>query len=330
MPQLLQRQQQLNQWLEQHFKRSVQLTLICGDASFRRYFRFSDSGQSYIAVDAPPEHENNPLFVEISQLLTQQQINTVDVIQHDFGNGFMLLKDLGNEHLIDRLNEGNFTQQYSQLFALIAKIQTLPAEHLQLKAYDQTFCLAEMALFNDWYLQQYHKITLSEELQQRLTAALMLISEHFLQQPQVFIHRDLHCKNIMLHNGHAHVIDFQGMMYGPCTYDLASLLKDCYLNWPTEQINDLAEQFRMAYHPDIPAVTWQTWFDIAGLQRHIKCLGIFCRLSLRDNKPAYLQYLPRVLDYVQDVCVRYQHYIPQLAAILECLELTQEQQSCKR
>lgn len=324
MPQLLQRQQALNHWLNQHFAEQIDLQLISGDASFRRYFRFKHQQTSYIAVDAPPEHENNPLFVELSCALQQNQINTVEVLSHNYQMGFMLLADLGDVHLVDRINQHNYQNYYLQLLPIIHQLQLMPSSELAIACYDETFCQFEMSLFHDWFLHKQYAIELSPKQTEQLTLALNTISQLFLQIPQVNVHRDLHCKNIMLYDEQINLIDFQGMMLGPCTYDLASLLKDCYLLWPQSQVDELAQKYRAEYYPQVSADTWQLWFDIAGLQRHIKCAGIFCRLKLRDNKAGYLQYLPNVLHYIQQVCTRYQQTYPEFKILSECIALTEE------
>lgn len=324
MPQLLQRQHALNLWLNQHFAAQIELQLISGDASFRRYFRFHHQQVSYIAVDASPEHENNPLFVAISTTLSRHKINNVEVLAHNFESGFMLLADLGDVHLVDEINQNNYQSLYQQLLPIIQKLQLMDTAELTIASYDETFCQFEMSLFHDWFLHKQHGIVLSERQKIQLNLALSTVSQIFLQQPQVNVHRDLHCKNIMLSNKQIRLIDFQGMMFGPCTYDLASLLKDCYLVWPQDKINEIAQQYRTNYYPHISTETWQLWFDMAGLQRHIKCAGIFCRLKLRDNKPNYMIYLANVLTYIQQVCVKYQHSHPELCILVECIELTEE------
>ncbi|MER2493275.1 aminoglycoside phosphotransferase family protein [Catenovulum sediminis] len=314
------RAEKLENWLNSIIETKFKITAISGDASFRRYFRVNTGEQSLIAVDAPPATENTSLFVQLSRALQAREIAASKVIACDLQNGFMLQADIGNLHLADVINQANYQTHYQNLFPLINKFQQLNQEQdLNLANYNEAMLTTEGQIFLEWYVKRHLDFQHTEAFLTLYKKLESIITKAFTCQPQRVIHRDFHCKNIMLDTAQSPpytLIDFQGAVHGPITYDLVSLLRDCYLVWPVDAVTQLSELYRAQYHPQISTENWQYWFDLTGLQRHLKCLGIFCRLYYRDNKADYLKYLPNVLSYCLQVCQRY----PQLREFAHWLE----------
>ncbi len=318
------RDQQLFDWVKQQLKitesEPVGIELVSGDASFRRYFRVEYKNNNYIAVDAPVETENTLLFVELANTLKQANIAASEVIAADFESGFMLQPDLGNIHLADQINDSNFQSCYRALWPTLDKLQSISKSSLtSIDSYKDSFVQLELGIFDEWFIEQYLNYSMSADEKAMLEQSKAFLTQQFLAQPQVAVHRDFHSKNIMLKAGDINqpvLIDFQGMLIGPVCYDLVSLLKDCYLIWPGDTVNRLSEEFRALYYPQIETRQWQDWFDLAGLQRHIKCAGIFARLAIRDNKPDYLQHIPAVLNYIVSAAAHF----AELKAFLNWLE----------
>lgn len=301
------RRQALINWLDQKIDGVYDLDSLSSDASFRKYYvvaRHTDPALT--AVDAPPETEDNQLFVHLSDWLNRHGIRCSRVIAADIKQGFMLQEYLPQQHLFDRINQNNFQSLYHACFEPLAQLAKLNANVDFLPAYNDTMVRFELDIFRQWYLSQPSKLPLTEHQNDIFEQLVSHISKAFAEQPQVMVHRDFHSRNLMYdHAQKITLIDYQGAVIGPATYDLVSLLKDCYLTWPAHQVNRLAEQFRQQNYPNINAQQWQYWFDLTGLQRHIKCAGIFIRLAQRDGKTAYLKYLPSVEQYIIEVVSRY-------------------------
>jgi len=292
---------------------AIQLVPITGDASFRRYFRFSIAKKSYILMDAPTPAEDCSRFVATQQAFVQAGLLVPQIIAQDIPLGLLLLSDLGDTLLLSKLTEQTVTAFYHQALAELTKVRTISSTSAgALPVFDQAFLLREMQIFIDWFVLQHLKLTLNEQEQAMLLRHFLLLADTALQQPQAGMHRDYHSRNLMLQpNGDLAVIDFQDVVTGPVTYDAVSLLKDCYIKWPAELVqvfsHELYQSLRVqAQLPlDISPEQFQLWFDWMGLQRHIKVCGIFCRLYHRDGKAGYLADLPRVFDYVLEVTSRY-------------------------
>ena len=284
------------------------LTTVSGDASFRRYFRQAVTDGSFIAVDAPPDKENNPVFVNIAQAWYEQGISVPKVIKADFEQGFMLLADMGDQLLLPLLNEASCDELYEQ--AMDALI-TIASSHHALPPYDGVLLDREMALFRDWFLLEHLNFELTRNDERILKDTFELLRESALGQIQVPVHRDYHSRNLMvLKDGSLGIIDFQDAVQGPITYDLVSLLRDCYISWPPEQVHDWVKAyFKKAKQAGIiGAISEQQfilWFDWMGLQRHIKVAGIFARLAIRDGKSDYLNDIPLTLSYIVSVSAEY-------------------------
>lgn len=313
-----------------------QISPASADASFRRYFRvtgaalagcFNGVRGSLIVMDAPPDKEDSHPFVAISSLLADAGLNVPQVFAKDLAQGFLLLSDLGTQAYLDALNEATVESLYADaLDALLLMQRNASPSIAGLPAYDRTLLLNEMALFRDWYCLQYRESVFSDSQQTALDDVMFQLTESALAQPQVFVHRDYHSRNLMVTTeNNPGILDFQDAVLGPVTYDLVSLLRDCYIDWPRQRV----EQWALDYLHGVadagliaPASdeTYLRWFDWMGVQRHLKATGIFARLYLRDNKPGYLADIPRTLGYVRDVTARYPELSGLHALLLDLAE----------
>jgi len=314
------RQQLLQNWVEktlisQNLAAPLgSLSVVSGDASFRRYFRQSVDGGSYIAVDAPPEKEDSHSFVNIAKAWFAQGIAVPQVLEADFELGFMLLSDMGDQLLLPLLNEDSADVLYSQAMTSLIGIAQSPNQIAEapLPNYDQTLLDREMALFRDWFLIKHLKLELNSQDERILRQTFELLRESAQGQIQVPVHRDYHSRNIMmLEDKSLGIIDFQDAVLGPITYDLVSLLRDCYVAWPVAKVEAwVTEYFALAKQAGligaISPMQFMLWFDWMGLQRHIKVAGIFSRLSIRDGKSAYLDDIPMTLNYILQVSAQYE------------------------
>ncbi len=298
-----------------HLPTPLTLAPASSDASFRSYWRSTDaSGAHFIVMDAPPERENCAPFIDVSARLHTAGLCVPQVLAQDLTQGFLLLPDLGTRTLLPELDVNSVERHYSDALATILQMQ-LHANVAGLPSYDAPRLDAEMALFPDWFLHRHLGIAPSCEAFDVIEATMMQLRNLALMQPKVFVHRDFHSRNLMISNAAAvahqrlAVIDFQDAVRGPITYDLVSLLRDCYIRWPDADIARWVERYRNAsaesglHHAD--SATFQRWFDWMGVQRHLKVLGIFARLNYRDGKSGYLKDLALVLDYTLNVCQRY-------------------------
>lgn len=275
---------------------------VSGDASFRRYFRLRWADRSVIGVDAPPEKEDCEPFVRIGAALLAHGVRVPRVLARDVAGGFMMLEDFGDTLLRPLLNTDSVTGYYSQAMQDLLHIQECEFSP-ELPLYDEALLMREMALFRDWFLLVHLQLTLSPAEEQLLSKTFAYLRDVALSQPQVTVHRDYHSRNIMvLADGTLGHIDFQDAVHGPITYDLLSLLRDCYVEWPTGQVYDWALSFaghlRQAGRLSVDDATFKHWFDTIGAQRHLKVAGIFARLFHRDGKAGYLADIPRTFKYL--------------------------------
>lgn len=319
----------LNLWLNRYFSFDVIPVLISGDASFRRYFRITTADTSYIAADSPPQLVPIAPFVALSNAYTRAGLTVPQVLVSDAEQGFMLLSDLGDTQLLSVLSLENVGDYYRRALALLPQIATVVActspdtgNTQSLPLYDEAFVRRELAIFTEWLLGRHLQLELTESEQMLLSQSFDILVDNALSQPKVGMHRDFHSRNLMLQNDRLSVIDFQDAVIGPVTYDAVSLLRDCYVRWPQAMVADLmAQHYQQAlaheFIPqDISLVQYQRWFDLMGLQRHIKAAGIFARLYYRDNKPAYMADIPLTLTYIVDIAQAYAELAP-LAAWLQ-------------
>lgn len=296
----------LKQWVAQQLTAEpdqLDWQPLLGDASFRRYTRCIYEGVSYVAAYAPPETEKNHEFVAIAALLKQAQIKAPEVLAVDYQRGFLLQSDLGTVDLQSVLDASNVDALYGKAMQQIQQMQTISSADLPL--YDEQLLAFELSLFNEWFVQGLlaYQCTAAEE--QMLAETFQQLIQQALAQPQAFVHRDYHCRNILLDGEELACIDFQDAVIGPITYDLVSLLRDCYVVWPQESIDTWLQNYRQQHCPQIPLAQFTQWFDYMGLQRHIKVLGVFARLFIRDGKDRYLADLATVINYTVKVAEQY-------------------------
>jgi aminoglycoside/choline kinase family phosphotransferase len=284
------------------------------DASFRRYFRLSRGADSYIIMDAPPDKEDSAPFVKVAQLLAALDLNVPLILARDLERGFLLLSDLGSRQYLDELPApGAADRLYSDALAAVLRMQTAPAQTCEdLPPYDRALLLREMQLLPEWFLRCHLGLSIDAASHAMLETLFTSLSDAALEQPVAFVHRDYHSRNLLLTaQDNPGILDFQDAVRGPVTYDLASLLKDCYIAWPPARVKAWALEYRdgllrAGLQMQANEKTFIRWFDLMGLQRHIKVLGIFARLFYRDGKSQYLKDLPRVLDYVRETAAMYE------------------------
>jgi aminoglycoside/choline kinase family phosphotransferase len=303
------REQVLDIWLNQVFKTSDFTRIpLAGDASFRRYYRVFVEGRSYVVMDAPPP-ETPQIFMEIAQTLAMQGVTVPLVIAFELEQGFLLLSDLGDRLYLSELNEQSADKLYADAFEALLKLQGC---QVNFPAFDQLFLERQFGIFQEWFLNRHLQLSLTASLENILDPIYQQLSEIILLQPQVSVHRDYHSRNLMvLEHGNPGVLDFQDAMRGPITYDLVSLLQDCYIEWPRERVVEWVKFFQhrakdqQLLNDQVSESEFLHWFDWTGLQRHLKNLGIFARLNYRDGKARYLKDIPRVLYYIKETCARY-------------------------
>ena len=282
------------------------------DASFRRYFRVTRDGDTCIVMDAPPDKEDVAPFVHVAQLLAGMNLNVPLILARESAQGFLLLSDLGSMLYLDELEAGRgIDRLYSDALAALVIMQTThTAAARALPAYDEALLRREMELLPTWFLERH--LGLRAEGERRMLDRLFdALAAAAGEQPRAFVHRDYHSRNLLLtEQRNPGILDFQDAVWGPITYDAVSLLKDCYIAWPRARVLAWLEDYRerlsrAGIEACGDAAKFVRWFDLMGLQRHIKVLGIFARLYYRDGKAGYLKDLPRVLDYTRDAAAMY-------------------------
>ena len=321
----MQRQQQLVTWLHSHYpNETFTLAPASADASFRRYFRatFADGGTK-IVMDAPPQHEDCEPFLHAGKLFEQAGAHVPHVYAQDLEQGFLLLSDLGNTTYLQALTTGNAPQLYGAATDALIKIQ-LASRADELPLYDEALLRRELDLFPEWYIGRHLGVTLNAKQLAKLEEVYTRILANNLAQPRVYVHRDYHSRNLMLTEPNPGIIDFQDAVYGPITYDLASLFKDAYVHWEEPDIMDwLIRYWEKARKAGLPVRAdfgeFYRDYEMMGVQRHIKVLGIFARLCHRDGKDGYLRDMPLVMGYLHRACARYIDLKP-LLNILDELE----------
>ena len=288
------------------------LQVASEDASFRSYYRLNNNNDSYIVMDSSLQRESLLPFVDMTERLAKSGVRVPKIYAQNMQEGFLLLEDLGNRHLLQVLSKESYQEYYTKAIDEIIKMQTADIENLPL--YDAEFLRFEMELMQEWYLGKYLGKSLEDREKQVISDTIDQVAEIVLSQPQgVFVHRDFHSRNIMFtEQDEVAVIDYQDARVGAITYDLVSLLRDCYIAFDPKEIEKLALAFRDKKGLDIDDATFIRWFDFMGLQRHIKVLGIFARLSLRDGKDDYLDDIPQTLKYVKEVSAKYKEMRPLL------------------
>jgi N-acetylmuramate 1-kinase len=290
------------------------LTPASSDASFRRYFRATFNGANYIVMDAPPSHEDCRPFVKVARLFAAAGVHVPQVLAENQDQGLLLLSDLGPGTYLSVLNESNAKELYLAANDALVKIQ-LASRPGELPPYDHELLLREMTLLPDWYVARHLGHSLTEGQTHLMNQAFEQILSNNLAQPQVYVHRDYHSRNLMVSDPNPGILDFQDAVYGPITYDLASLYKDAYIKWDEEHVLDWVirywEAARKARLPvAIDFYEFYRDFEWMGVQRHIKVLGIFARLYHRDGKDGYLKDMPLVMEHLRKTCERYTELHP--------------------
>jgi aminoglycoside/choline kinase family phosphotransferase len=307
------------------------------DASFRRYFRVDTTdpaAPTRIVMDAPPDKENSDPFVQVAQLMTGAGVLAPTVLDWDRANGFLLLDDLGRQTMLDVIDPARPDASrplYDQAIGALIKWQ-LASRPGVLPPYDRALLERELSLFPEWYIGRHRGVAVEGKLKERLDRSFKLIVDSNLASPSVYVHRDFMPRNLMVGNGQAHggldghgrlgVLDFQDAVYGPISYDIASLMRDAFLSWDEEFVLDITIRYwTAARKAGLPvdedfgafyrAVEWM------GLQRHLKVAGIFARLTLRDGKPKYLADTPRFIAYIRATAGRYMELTPLVRVIDE-------------
>jgi len=334
----LQRELQLQEWVDGELERLLEesalhapLKIVSGDASFRRYFRATVNESTYIAVDAPPEHEDSGQFVKVAELLESAGVRVPEIFSCDFESGFMLLEDFGDDTylpaLLDIQNANDFETAdriYKQVIDALVLIQSNSLKG-QLDPYDRAKLRREMDLFTEWFCAGLLKMEISDDEHALIAGALHFLEDSALSQATVLVHRDFHSRNLMLleQGSGPGIIDFQDAVIGPYTYDLVSLLRDCYICWPRDLVAKWADYYLLRAREsgvEVPADPAQFTrdFDLMGLQRHLKVLGVFARLAIRDNKTRYLADIPLVIHYFMEISGGY----PELGAFRAWFQAT--------
>jgi aminoglycoside/choline kinase family phosphotransferase len=319
----LDRAEQLGQWLATTLGGSdFSIAPASDDASFRRYFRIrrAEAQPSLVAMDAPPDRENCAQFVHVAQLLAGAGVNVPTIHAQDLERGFLLLSDLGETTYLDALDEHNAAKLYEEALAALLRIQGASRPGV-LPDYDRELLERELRLFPDWYVARQLERELDTAQKQALEKAFSTILANNLGQSRVFVHRDYHSRNLMVCEPCPGILDFQDAVYGPITYDLVSLLRDAYIAWEEERVIDWAVRYwERARAAGLPVAgdfaDFYRDFEWMGVQRQLKVLGIFARLSFRDGKDGYLKDQPLVMRYLRRTCERYR----ELAALGRLLE----------
>lgn len=333
------RKAQLNDWVNEQLSElleldsiDVELTTVSGDASFRRYFRAQLPQQSFIAVDAPPENEDSELFVEIAGYFREAGVKAPQVFAKNYQHGFLLLEDFGDALYLPRLlklqaggldaiSEYQVESLYKSAIDALIRVQ-LKVDKKRLAPYSREKLREEMQLFEDWFCKQFLSLDLSASERKLLATTFDFLEEGVLRQAQLAVHRDYHSRNLLIldaaqfpEGSGPGVIDFQDAMAGAYSYDLVSLLRDCYVRWNPDLVDSLSLHYFEAASAaglieGVSVAQFRRDFDLAGLQRNFKVMGIFARLCIRDNKPQYLADIPLVIQYFLEVACEYEEMAP--------------------
>lgn len=307
-----QRYSAIEKWLSAYFDHDqFQLSPASSDASFRRYFRVTTDDDSWIVMDAPPEKEDTAPFIHIARFLGAHHINVPRILAQDQTQGFLLLTDFGSTPYLTELNSDTVGPLYRDAIDALIAIQSCPPNNASLPTYDARLLRSEMQLFEDWFLTEHFGIAAPS----CLAHVLDVLIDNAIAQPQSIVHRDYHSRNLMITPQHnPGIIDFQDAVIGPISYDVVSLLRDSYIAWPETQITDcLSYYLTQAKQQNlidnaIDSVQFRRWFDLMGMQRQLKILGIFCRLYYRDNKPNYMADLAQTMTYLKTVSAQYDEF----------------------
>jgi aminoglycoside/choline kinase family phosphotransferase len=294
---------------------SVALEPVSGDASFRRYFRFTTGSRSVILMDAPPEKENSAPFIDIAARLRRAGLRAPEVFEFDLDRGFCLLEDFGDTLYRELINDESAHAIFSELLDVLNGMARR-VDTTGLPQYDDHTLLQELDLFRSWYLERHRARVLDAGEKRLWTSVCRLLVDSAREQPQVFVHKDFHSCNLLETPFGPGIIDFQDGLLGPVSYDFVSLVWDRYIAWPRERIEHWMQQSREMLPVNVSASQWVRYCDWMGLQRNLKIVGIFARLGHRDKKEGYIEMVPRFYRYLLDVLPRY----PEFSEFLQFLE----------
>ena len=300
------RQQKLRAWLGENSYEKSSIADLSGDASFRKYYRVKKNNLSYVVIDCPPDKENLNSFISVTEKLRDAKVNVPELFDCDQENGFLVLSDLGDELYSRKLDSETVYCLYTDALEAIVKIQT-NADYSDLESFDELY-QEENNLFIDWFLGDHLEINKDDRYLDSINTEFNKLNELLKEIPKTFVHRDFHSRNLLVtDSNNPGVIDYQDAVIGPITYDLVSLLKDCYVRWDDGLVEDMLESFftRIKCNDINNISDFRYWFDMTGLQRHIKAIGIFSRLNYRDNKDNYLQDIPRTYSYIKKTLKKY-------------------------
>lgn len=306
--------QAIEKWLNYLGYKDYKLEEMLAAASSRKYYRLIVKDKSFIVMDSSLDIESLYPFIAISVRLLKVKVEVPRIISQNMDEGFLLLHDLGTQHLGDMLSPMSVELLYMKGITEIIKIQEI--DTVGLDSYDLELLMKEMSLMEEWYLRQQKSIFLASHELERLNVTLELIANEVLAQPQnLFVHCDFHSRNIMIESGKLVLLDYQDAIKGPLTYDLVSLLKDVYIEFDANKMEELALEFKALKGLDVSDKKFLRWFHFTALQRHLEILGILARLNIRDGKIAYLKDLPLALQYSLEVCSKYEE-LNSLATLL--------------
>lgn len=300
------REQLLMSWLQSECGlSSTTLVPMAGDASMRRYFRVETSARSLVVMDAPPPQENCRPFIAIAKALRELGLQTPEIFFANVEQGFLLLSDFGDATYLKTLNVNNADFLYQRALDALAILQTCrQAKPHHIPLFTADFMWKEWAWHKEWFLEKLLGVAYAP-IETELDACYKKIVNSAVMQPQVFMHRDFHSANLMVLPNEVGILDFQDAFIGPVTYDLVSLLRDCYIDWPEQKVQQWVWYYQQKMALDVDPNTFLQWFDYMSLQRHLKALLTFARKKVRDEQPHYLQFIPRTLNYLLNVTQRY-------------------------
>jgi len=295
----------LTKWVKKYYPQDFTIEKASEDASFRSYYRVMSQGDTKIIMDAPPQHEPLTSFLDATKRLTLAKINVPIIYEVDESKGYILMSDLGKNNYLDALNKETVYCLYTDAIDVICRIQN-EASSKGLEVFDMNTQIKEMDLFKDWFLEKHLKMNLNQDQSIYLKDFNEILARRISKIPTTFIHRDFHSRNLMVTDkNNPGVLDYQDAMIGPMTYDLVSLLKDCYIKWDDELIYKMVKTYFQRLEQSITYDEFEYWFDMTGLQRHLKAIGIFSRLYYRDQKSSYLKDIPKTLNYIVELCTKY-------------------------
>ncbi len=300
------RQQKLRTWLSENGYEKASITDLSGDASFRRYYRVKKKNLSYVVMDCPPDKEDLNSFILVTDKLNKAKVNVPNLYEVDQENGFLILSDLGDDLYSKKLDSETVYCLYTDALEAIVKIQTR-TDLSELESFDGLY-QEENNLFIDWFLGNHLEINLDDKYLNSINTEFNKLNATLKEIPKTFVHRDFHSRNLIVTDANnPGVIDYQDAVIGPVTYDIVSLLKDCYVTWDDGLIDDMLESFfnRIKSSKVNNISDFRYWFDMTGLQRHIKAIGIFSRLNYRDSKDNYLKDIPRTYSYIKKILKKY-------------------------